>query len=67
MILRFNVGETSFDWAVLKRYRDRYIERLNRIYETGLDKTNVTISTLPLSVLTLFISWRSIALLVMAS
>jgi hypothetical protein len=40
---RFKVGETSFDWKELKRYRDRYIERLNRIYETGLDKTDVSL------------------------
>ena len=66
MILRFTVGETSFDWALLKRYRDRYIERLNRIYETGLDKTNVR---RPLLLLfgSLLISCRSIVSLVMAS
>jgi glutathione reductase (NADPH) len=36
------VGEVSFDWGKLKRYRDRYISRLNTIYEGGLDKMNIT-------------------------
>ena len=33
--------KVSFDWATLKRYRDRYIQRLNGIYESGLDKLEV--------------------------
>lgn len=37
-----NVGDVSFDWAKLKRYRDRYIARLNTIYEGGLDKLKIT-------------------------
>lgn len=37
-----NVGDVSFDWAKLKRYRDRYISRLNTIYEGGLDKMKIT-------------------------
>lgn len=36
------VGEVSFDWAKLKQYRDRYISRLNTIYEGGLDKLKIT-------------------------
>jgi glutathione reductase (NADPH) len=36
------VGEVSFDWAKLKQYRDRYISRLNTIYESGLDKLKIT-------------------------
>lgn len=35
------VGDVSFDWANLKRYRDRYIQRLNGIYESGLDKLKI--------------------------
>jgi glutathione reductase (NADPH) len=35
-------GEVSFDWSALKSYRDRYIQRLNTIYEGGLDKLNIT-------------------------
>jgi len=38
----YTVGEVSFDWTKVKKSRDRYIERLNRIYEDGLDKINVT-------------------------
>lgn len=34
-------GEVSFDWGKLKLYRDRYIKRLNGIYEGGLDKLNI--------------------------
>lgn len=36
-----NVGEVSFEWDKLKRYRDRYIQRLNGIYEGGLDKLKI--------------------------
>lgn len=35
------VGEVSFDWATLQRYRERYIQRLNGIYEHGIDKLNI--------------------------
>ena len=34
-----NIG---FDWKDMKRYRDRYIGRLNTIYEDGLEKLKVT-------------------------
>jgi glutathione reductase (NADPH) len=34
-------GEITFDWGKLKLYRDRYIKRLNGIYEGGLDKLNI--------------------------
>lgn len=38
----FNVPEgVTFDWGKLKQYRDRYIKRLNGIYESGLDKLNI--------------------------
>lgn len=42
-ILRVTVEKPTFDWATLKRYRDRYIQRLNAIYENGLDKLKVGI------------------------
>eukprot|EP00607_Mallomonas_marina_P002830 CAMPEP_0182427718 /NCGR_PEP_ID=MMETSP1167-20130531/18983_1 /TAXON_ID=2988 /ORGANISM="Mallomonas Sp, Strain CCMP3275" /LENGTH=463 /DNA_ID=CAMNT_0024610157 /DNA_START=92 /DNA_END=1483 /DNA_ORIENTATION=- len=38
----FNVGDVSFDWTKIKKSRDRYIERLNGIYESGLDKLQIT-------------------------
>ena len=31
----------SFNWAAMKESRDRYIKRLNAIYESGLDKVHV--------------------------
>mmetsp|Transcript_20369 Transcript_20369/g.34098 ORF Transcript_20369/g.34098 Transcript_20369/m.34098 type:complete len:503 (+) Transcript_20369:48-1556(+) len=34
-------GDVTFDWTAIKRYRDRYIQRLNNIYTSGLDKLNV--------------------------
>lgn len=39
-----DVGEKdiTFDWNSMKRYRDRYIGRLNAIYEDGLEKLKVT-------------------------
>eukprot|EP01036_Dinobryon_divergens_P036997 gene36997-48280_t len=37
----FTVGNVAFDWGIVKKSRDRYIERLNKIYEDGLDKLNV--------------------------
>ena len=30
-----------FDWGKMKKARDRYIGRLNGIYEDGLDKLKV--------------------------
>ena len=38
----FTVGEVTFDWAKLKASRDHYIKRLNGIYESGLDKLDIT-------------------------
>eukprot|EP01038_Epipyxis_sp_PR26KG_P013684 gene13684-18360_t len=38
----FSVSDVKFDWAAIKKYRDRYIQRLNGIYESGLDKVNIT-------------------------
>jgi glutathione reductase (NADPH) len=32
----------QLNWSVLKRYRDRYIQRLNGIYESGLDKLAIS-------------------------
>ena len=38
----FTIPEgTTFDWGKVKLYRDRYIKRLNGIYEGGLDKLNI--------------------------
>lgn len=37
----FTVGDVSFDWAAIKKSRDRYVQRLNGIYESGLDKLNI--------------------------
>ena len=34
--------DVDFDWGAMKKYRDRYIGRLNTIYEDGLDKLKVT-------------------------
>lgn len=38
----FTVGAVSFDWSKIKKYRDTYVERLNGIYESGLDKLEIT-------------------------
>jgi glutathione reductase (NADPH) len=38
----FEIDKIKFDWSKIKSYRDRYIGRLNKIYEDSLDKTNVT-------------------------
>lgn len=38
----FSVNGFTFDWKALKTFRDRYIQRLNGIYESGLDKLNIT-------------------------
>jgi glutathione reductase (NADPH) len=38
----FTVPEgTSFDWTKLKQFRDRYIARLNGIYESGLENLSI--------------------------
>jgi len=38
----FTVTEgVTFDWGKIKLYRDRYIKRLNGIYESGLDKLKI--------------------------
>ena len=39
----FEVGETRFDWTVLKQRRDAYIERLNGIYAGMLEKSGVDV------------------------
>jgi hypothetical protein len=36
-----NKEKISFDWAGMKASRDRYIKRLNGIYESGLDKVHI--------------------------
>lgn len=41
ILIRFDIKDVSFDWGTIKKYRDRYIQRLNGIYEGGLDKLNV--------------------------
>lgn len=35
-------GNVSLNWGELVAYRSRYIQRLNGIYEGGLDKLNIT-------------------------
>ncbi|HEX9628242.1 MAG TPA: glutathione-disulfide reductase [Acidiferrobacterales bacterium] len=37
----FDLGSTKFDWAVIKRARDEYLERLNGIYHRGLEVARV--------------------------
>lgn len=37
----FALGDAPLDWAVLKRGRDAYVERLNAIYERNLAKRGV--------------------------
>lgn len=39
----WSVGETSFDWTTLIANKDREIARLEQIYRSGLEKTDVTI------------------------
>ena len=34
-------ASSDFDWGNLKRSRDRYIERLNTIYDNGLKRLNI--------------------------
>jgi glutathione reductase (NADPH) len=38
----FTVKETTFDWGTIKASRDKYITRLNAIYESGLESSKVT-------------------------
>jgi len=38
----FEVSAKGHDWSALKTRRDAYIQRLNRIYESNLDKRDVT-------------------------
>ena len=38
----FDIAVNGHDWAALKTRRDAYVRRLNRIYESGLDKSGVT-------------------------
>lgn len=38
----FTVKESSFDWAAMKAARDKYITRLNTIYENGLESAKIT-------------------------
>ena len=38
----FDVSVNSHDWADLKKKRDAYIRRLNGIYESNLDRRDVT-------------------------
>ncbi|CAB9515656.1 Glutathione reductase, chloroplastic (Fragment) [Seminavis robusta] len=36
----FGTPDATFDWAAMKKKRDAYIVRLNKIYESGLDKND---------------------------
>eukprot|EP00538_Stauroneis_constricta_P013111 CAMPEP_0119548234 /NCGR_PEP_ID=MMETSP1352-20130426/2188_1 /TAXON_ID=265584 /ORGANISM="Stauroneis constricta, Strain CCMP1120" /LENGTH=576 /DNA_ID=CAMNT_0007593435 /DNA_START=377 /DNA_END=2107 /DNA_ORIENTATION=+ len=36
------VDSISFDWAIIKKSRDKYIERLNGIYDRNLENSSVT-------------------------
>ncbi len=36
-----SVDNVNFNWGTLKCYRDRYVQRLNNIYESGVDKMNI--------------------------
>jgi glutathione reductase (NADPH) len=36
-----SVDNPQFHWDMIKKYRDRYIQRLNGIYESGLDKLKI--------------------------
>jgi len=38
----FNIKHNGFDWKVIKQARDKYVERLNKIYHRGLDVSGVT-------------------------
>ena len=37
----FNVHQDGFDWSVIKRARDAYVERLNGIYHRNLDNAGI--------------------------
>jgi len=41
----FDLSVNGHDWAALKASRDAYVERLNGIYESNLDKSGVTYIT----------------------
>jgi len=41
----FDLSVNGHDWATLKANRDAYVERLNGIYESNLDKSGVTYIT----------------------
>jgi len=41
----FDLSVNGHDWAALKANRDAYVERLNGIYESNLDKSGVTYIT----------------------
>jgi len=41
----FSIVRNGFDWATIKKSRDDYIARLNRIYQANLENSNVTILT----------------------
>jgi len=38
----FSFKDLSFNWAAIKKARDEYIMRLNKIYESNLDREKVT-------------------------
>ena len=39
----FNVSTGSYDWGLLKKNRDAYIERIHAAYQRGFDANNVTL------------------------
>ncbi len=39
----FDINENGFDWPIIKSSRDRYIERLNDIYQRNLDQSGVDV------------------------
>jgi glutathione reductase (NADPH) len=39
----WTVGETSFDWTVLKQAKDREIQRLTEIYERNMNRADVEV------------------------
>ncbi|MEE8157518.1 MAG: glutathione-disulfide reductase [Gammaproteobacteria bacterium] len=39
----FKLPKPGHDWALLKQRRDEYVARLNAIYETNLDRKNVSV------------------------
>ncbi len=38
-----DINESGFDWSTIKSSRDRYIERLNGIYQRNLDQSGVEV------------------------